>query len=71
VSPCGAAIQQFLARSALQLVSAVIKFGAGLALLCLPSMTVELLLGTRLERHPSHLPWRTVAGVALLTLSGA
>jgi hypothetical protein len=51
-------------------VTAVIELGAGLALLCLPSVTVELLLGARLDA-PVLLAVARVAGVALLTLGVA
>jgi hypothetical protein len=56
--------------SALYAATAVIEIGAGLALLCLPSAAVNLLLGTRLEA-PAALAVARVGGVALLTLGVA
>lgn len=50
--------------------TAVIEAGAGLALLCLPSTGVDLLLGAPLE-GPAALAVARVAGVALLTLGVA
>jgi hypothetical protein len=56
--------------SALQTVTAVIELGAGLALLCFPSVTAMLLVGAPLE-VPSALTVARVAGAALLTLGVA
>jgi len=50
--------------------TAVIEVGAGLALLCLPSSAVDLLLGAPLEA-PVALAVARVGGVALLTLGVA
>jgi len=47
--------------------TAVVEMGAGLALLCLPSSAVDLLLGAPLEA-PAALAVARVGGVALLTL---
>ena len=47
--------------------TAVVELGAGLALLCLPSSAVDLLLGASLEA-PAALAVARVGGVALLTL---
>jgi hypothetical protein len=49
---------------------AVVELGAGLALLCFPSVTVSLLVGARLEA-PEAVTEARVAGVALLTLGVA
>jgi hypothetical protein len=59
-----------LPASTLLTVTAVIELGAGLPLLCFPSVTVALLVGARLEA-PEALTVVRVAGVALLTLSVA
>jgi hypothetical protein len=56
--------------SALQTVTAVIELGAGLALLCFPSVAALLLVGAPLEA-PSALTVARVAGAALLTLGVA
>ncbi len=48
----------------------VVELGAGLALLCLPSSAVDLLLGAPLEA-PVALAVARVGGVALLTLGVA
>ena len=56
--------------SALYTATAVIEAGAGLALLCLPSAAVYLLLDARLEA-PAALAVARVGGVALLTLGVA
>ncbi len=50
--------------------TAVVELGAGLALLCLPSSAVDILLGTPLEA-PAALAVARVGGVALLTLGVA
>ena len=50
--------------------TAVIEVGAGLALLCLPSRAVDLLLGAPLEA-PAALAAARVGGVALLALGVA
>jgi hypothetical protein len=50
--------------------TAVIEAGAGLALLCLPSAAVDLLLGTPLEA-PAALTVARVGGAGLLTLGVA
>jgi len=47
--------------------TAVLELGAGLALLCLPSSAVDLLLGAPLET-PAALAVARVGGVALLAL---
>jgi hypothetical protein len=49
------------------IVTAVIEVGAGVALLCCPSATVNLLLGSGLDTSPAVTLGR-VAGAALLTL---
>jgi Kef-type K+ transport system membrane component KefB len=54
----------------LQTVTAVIELGAGLALLCLPSMTVALLLGSPLDT-PTALTVARVGGAGLLSLGVA
>jgi hypothetical protein len=51
-------------------VTAVIEVGAGLALMCCPSATVALLLGTPLDT-PAAATLGRVAGAALLTLGFA
>ena len=56
--------------STLLTVTAVIELGAGLALLCFPSVTVALLVGIPLEA-PAALTLACVAGAALLTLGVA
>ena len=56
--------------NALYAITAVIEVGAGLALLCLPSAAVDLLLGAPLEA-PAALAMARVGGVALLTLGVA
>ena len=50
--------------------TAVIEVGAGLALLCLPSAAVDLLLGAPLEA-PAALAVARIGGTALLTLGFA
>jgi hypothetical protein len=50
---------------ALHTVTAVIELGAGLALLCFPSATVALLVGTPLET-PAALTVTRVGGAGLL-----
>jgi hypothetical protein len=54
----------------LLIVTAVIELGAGAALLCLPSATVTLLLGSGLDT-PAAIALGRVAGVALFTLGVA
>jgi Kef-type K+ transport system membrane component KefB len=54
----------------LQTVTAVIELGAGLALLCLPSTTVALLLGSPLDT-PTALTVARVGGAGLLSLGVA
>jgi len=54
----------------LQTVTAVIEMGAGLALLCFPSTTVALLLGSPLDT-PSALTVARVGGAGLLSLGVA
>lgn len=56
--------------NALFATTAAIEAGAGLALLCLPSAAVEILLGAPLET-PVALAMARVGGVALLTLGVA
>jgi hypothetical protein len=56
--------------NALYATTAVIEGGAGLALLCLPSAAVDLLLGAPLEA-PAALAAARIAGIALLTLGVA
>src|ERR1039458_8973894 len=56
--------------AALYTATAVIEAGAGLALLCFPSVTVSLLLGAPLET-PAALTVARVGGAALLTLGVA
>jgi hypothetical protein len=51
-------------------VTAVIELGAGLALLCFPSTTVELLVGAPLEDAPA-LTAARVGGAGLLALGVA
>jgi hypothetical protein len=51
-------------------VTAVIELGAGLALLCFPSATVELLVGAPLEGAPA-LTMARVGGAGLLALGVA
>jgi hypothetical protein len=51
----------------LLIVTAVIEAGAGVALLCFPSATVNLLLGSGLDTSPAVTLGR-VAGAALLAL---
>jgi hypothetical protein len=51
----------------LQITSAMIELGAGLALLSYPSVAVALLVGARLE-EPAALTVARVCGAALLTL---
>ena len=55
---------------ALQTATAVIEAGAGVALLCLPSAAVALLLGAPLETSAG-LTVARVGGAALLTLGAA
>lgn len=50
--------------------TAVIEVGAGLALLCLPSAAVDLLLGAPLDA-PAALAAARIAAIALLTLGVA
>ena len=59
-----------MALNTLNTTTAVIEAGIGLALLCLPSAVVELLLGAPLET-PVALAMARVGGVALLTLGVA
>jgi hypothetical protein len=54
----------------LQIASALIELGAGLALLSYPSVAVALLVGARLE-EPAALTVPRVCGAALLTLGVA
>jgi hypothetical protein len=54
----------------LQIVSAMIELGAGLALLSYPSVAVAFLVGARLE-EPAALTVARVCGAALLTLGVA
>ena len=54
----------------LQTVTAVIEMGAGLALLCFPSTTVALLLGSPLDT-PTALTVARVGGAGLLSLGVA
>jgi hypothetical protein len=54
----------------LQIVSAMIELGAGLALLSYPSVAVEFLVGAPLEGPPALTVGR-VCGAALLTLAVA
>jgi Kef-type K+ transport system membrane component KefB len=54
----------------LQTVTAVIELGAGLALLCFPSTTVALLLGSPLDT-PTALTVARVGGAGLLALGVA
>ena len=54
----------------LQISSAMIELGAGLALLSYPSIAVALLVGARLE-DPAALTVARVCGAALLTLGVA
>src|SRR5258706_16480131 len=54
----------------LLIVTAVIELGAGVALLCCPSATVKLLLGSPLDSSAA-LTLGRVAGVALFALSVA
>ena len=54
----------------LQAVTAVIELGAGLALLCFPSTTVVLLLGSRLDTLTA-LTVARVGGAGLLSLGVA
>ncbi len=54
----------------LQTVTAVIELGAGLALLCFPSTTVALLLGSPLHT-PTALTVARVGGAGLLSLGVA
>jgi hypothetical protein len=56
--------------SALFTATAVIEVGAGLALLCIPSAAVQILLGVPLEA-PGALAVARVGGVALLALGVA
>jgi len=56
-----------VAVNALYATTAIIEVGAGLALLCLPSAAVNLLLGTPLEA-PAALTVARVGGAGLLTL---
>jgi hypothetical protein len=55
---------------ALQIVSAMVELGAGLALLSYPSVAVALLVGARLE-EPAALTVARVCGAALLALGVA
>ncbi len=55
---------------ALQTVTAVIEIGAGVALLCCPSLTVALLAGAPLEA-PAALTVARVGGAGLLALGVA
>jgi hypothetical protein len=55
---------------ALQTATAVIELGAGFALLCFPSITVELLVGAPLET-PAALTVARVGGAGLLALGVA
>jgi hypothetical protein len=54
----------------LQIISAIIELGAGLALLSYPSVAVSFLVGAPLE-GPAALTMARVCGAALLTLSVA
>jgi hypothetical protein len=54
----------------LHTVTAVIEMGAGLALLCFPSITVEFLVGASLET-PAALTVARVGGAGLLSLGVA
>jgi hypothetical protein len=54
----------------LLIVTAVIELGVGVALLCLPSATVTLLLGSGLDT-PAAVALGRVAGAALLALGVA
>jgi hypothetical protein len=54
----------------LLIVTAVIELGAGVALLCFPSVTVALLLGSSLDTATA-LTLARVAGTALSALGGA
>jgi hypothetical protein len=56
--------------SALYAATAVIEVGAGLALLCIPSAAVQILLGATLEA-PAALAVARVGGAALLALGVA
>lgn len=56
-----------MAVNTLCVTTAVIEVGAGLAVLCLPSTSVDLLLGTPLDGSAA-LAVARVAGVALLAL---
>jgi Kef-type K+ transport system membrane component KefB len=55
---------------ALQTVTAVIELGAGFALLCFPSITVEFLVGAPLET-PAALTVARIGGAGLLALGVA
>jgi hypothetical protein len=57
----------FPSMKALQTASAVIELGAGLALLCFPSIVVELLVGAPLEA-PAALTVARVGGAGLFAL---
>jgi uncharacterized membrane protein (UPF0182 family) len=54
----------------LHTVTALLELGAGLALLALPSMTVQLLIGAPLDTHAA-LTLGRVAGAALLAIGVA
>jgi hypothetical protein len=54
----------------LQIASAIVELGAGLALLCCPSAAATLLIGASLE-GPAALTVARVCGMALLTLGVA
>jgi hypothetical protein len=55
----------------LQTVTAVIELGAGLALLCFPSATVALLVGSTPLEAPAALTVARVGGAGLLSLGVA
>jgi hypothetical protein len=70
MNPAGVLFNSSSSVDALQTTTAVIEAGAGLALLCFPSITVALLLSTPLETIAGFTVAR-VAGAALLTLGAA
>ena len=70
MNPAGVLFNSSSSVDALQTATAVIEAGAGLALLCFPSVTVALLLSTPLETIAGFTVAR-VAGAALLTLGAA